>query len=81
MKTENRHTNLSSEGNLKEKLYLNRAGTPGGDDYIVSFDVVLNLEWDRKEKVYLQPTMPVTSYPDFPGTDEEVQGRSLHREI
>ena len=41
MKTENRHTNLSSEGNLKEKLYLNRAGTPGDDDYIVSFDVVL----------------------------------------
>lgn len=31
----------SSEGNLKEKLYLNRAGTPGDDDYIVSFDVVL----------------------------------------
>ena len=28
-------------GNLKEKLYLNRAGTPGDDDYIVSFDVVL----------------------------------------
>lgn len=31
----------SSEGNLKEQLYLNRAGTPGDDDYIISFDVVL----------------------------------------
>ena len=31
----------SSEGKLKEKLYLNRAGTPGDEDYILSFDVVL----------------------------------------
>lgn len=31
----------SSEGNLKEQLYLNRAGTPGDDDYIISFDVTL----------------------------------------
>ena len=31
----------SSEGNLKEQLYLNRAGTPGDEDYIISFDVVL----------------------------------------
>ncbi|MCB7304314.1 proline reductase cluster protein PrdD [Bariatricus massiliensis] len=31
----------SSEGNLREKLYLNRAGTPGNGDFIVSFDVVL----------------------------------------
>lgn len=31
----------SSEGLLKDKLYLNRAGTPGEDDYILSFDVVL----------------------------------------
>ena len=31
----------SSEGNLKEKLYLNRAGTPGDEDYIISFDVML----------------------------------------
>ena len=31
----------SSEGDLKEKLYLNRAGTPGDEDYILSFDVVL----------------------------------------
>lgn len=29
----------SSEGNLKEHLYLNRAGTPADDDYIISFDV------------------------------------------
>ena len=31
----------SSEGILKDRLYLNRAGTPGDDDYIVSFDVTL----------------------------------------
>lgn len=31
----------SSEGNLKEQLRLNCAGTPGDDDYIISFDVVL----------------------------------------
>ncbi len=31
----------SSEGNLKDMLYLNRAGTPGEDDVIISFDVTL----------------------------------------
>ena len=31
----------SSEGNLKEQLTLNRPGTPGDDDYIISFDVTL----------------------------------------
>ena len=31
----------SSEGNLKEMLYLNRAGTPGDTDVIISFDVTL----------------------------------------
>ena len=31
----------SSEGTLKEQLYLNRAGTPGDNDYILSFDVTL----------------------------------------
>ena len=29
----------SSEGNLKDMLYLNRAGTPADDDYIISFDI------------------------------------------
>ena len=33
----------SSEGNLKEQLVLNRAGTPGDDDYIISFDVMPSL--------------------------------------
>lgn len=28
----------SSEGNLKEKLFLNKAGTPGSNDVIISFD-------------------------------------------
>lgn len=31
----------SSEGNLKEQLFLNRPGTPGKDDIIISFDVTL----------------------------------------
>lgn len=31
----------SSEGNLKEQLKLNRPGTPGDEDYIISFDVTL----------------------------------------
>lgn len=31
----------SSEGNLKEQLFLNRPGTPGDNDYIISFDVIL----------------------------------------
>lgn len=31
----------SSEGILKEKLQLNRAGTPSDKDYIISFDVTL----------------------------------------
>lgn len=31
----------SSEGVLKDKLYLNRAGTPSEEDYIISFDVTL----------------------------------------
>lgn len=38
---EQAHEFGSSEGNLKEKLYLNRAGTPGEHDFIISFDVVL----------------------------------------
>lgn len=28
----------SSEGNLKEKLFLDKAGTPGTNDVIISFD-------------------------------------------
>lgn len=30
----------SSEGNLKEHLFLNRSGTPSDTDYIISFDVL-----------------------------------------
>ena len=31
----------SSEGILKDQLFLNKSGTPGDDDYIISFDVTL----------------------------------------
>lgn len=36
---EQAHEFGSSEGNLKDMLYLNRAGTPGNDDFIISFDI------------------------------------------
>ena len=36
---EQAHEFGSSEGNLKDMLYLNRAGTPGDDDFIISFDI------------------------------------------
>lgn len=42
--------------NLKEQLYLNRAGTPGDDDYIISFDVTLRPEWDRRDMDHLLRT-------------------------
>lgn len=44
----------SSEGNLKEQLYLNRAGTPGDDDYIISFDVVLQAGMGQERRGVLQ---------------------------
>ncbi len=31
----------SSDGNLKEKLFLNRAGTPSNTDYIIHLDVIV----------------------------------------
>jgi len=36
---EQAHEFGSSDGNLKDMLYLNRAGTPADDDYIISFDI------------------------------------------
>ena len=36
---EQAHEFGSSEGNLKDMLYLNRAGTPADDDFIISFMV------------------------------------------
>ncbi len=51
----------SSEGNLKDQLYLNRAGTPGDDDYIISFDVTLRLAWDRKDRVRRRRTVSATN--------------------
>ncbi|RKD33802.1 proline reductase cluster protein PrdD [Thermohalobacter berrensis] len=40
----------SSEGILKEKLKLNKAGTPSENDYIIHFDVILkkDLTFNRK---------------------------------
>lgn len=44
----------SSEGNLKEKLFLNRAGTPGDDDFIVSFDVTLKAGMGQEREGVLE---------------------------
>ena len=44
----------SSEGLLKEKLYLGRAGTPGDDDYIISFDVLLKAGMGQDREGVLQ---------------------------
>lgn len=44
----------SSEGNLKEQLVLNRAGTPGDDDYIVSFNIVFKEGMGQERKGPLQ---------------------------
>lgn len=38
----------SSEGNLRDKLLLGRAGTPGENDYIISFDVTFNVEMGQE---------------------------------
>lgn len=38
---EQAHEFGSSEGNLRDTMFLNRAGTPGENDYILSFDVTL----------------------------------------
>lgn len=44
----------SSEGLLKDKLYLNRAGTPGDEDYILSFDVVLKAGMGQEREGVLE---------------------------
>lgn len=44
----------SSEGILKEKLYLNRAGTPGDEDYILSFDVILKAGMGQEREGVLE---------------------------
>ena len=40
----------SSEGNLKEKLVLGRAGTPDDIDYIISFDVTFEAAMGQERK-------------------------------
>lgn len=45
---EQTHEFGSSEGTLKEHLYLNRAGTPSDTDYIISFDVTLKAKMGQE---------------------------------
>lgn len=40
----------SSEGNLKDKLVLGKAGTPDKDDYIISFDVTFKSHMGQERK-------------------------------
>lgn len=40
----------SSEGNLKEQLYLGRAGTPSKSDYIISFNVTFKAGMGQERK-------------------------------
>ena len=44
----------SSEGNLKDMLYLNRAGTPSDDDYIISFDIILKEKMGQERQGTIQ---------------------------
>lgn len=44
----------SSEGNLKEQLVLNKAGTPGDNDYIISFDVTFKKDMGQERRGCLQ---------------------------
>jgi len=44
----------SSEGNLKDMLVLGKAGTPGEDDYIISFDVTFKAGMGQERHGVLQ---------------------------
>lgn len=44
----------SSEGNLKDMLRLNKAGTPGDNDYIISFDVLFKKGQGQERKGCLE---------------------------
>ena len=44
----------SSEGNLKDMLRLNKAGTPGDHDYIISFDVLFKKGQGQERKGCLE---------------------------
>lgn len=47
---EQAHEFGSSEGNLQEMLRLNKAGTPGDDDYIISFDILFKKGQGQERK-------------------------------
>lgn len=44
----------SSEGTLKDQLVLGRAGTPGEDDYIISFDLTFKKDMGQERHGCLQ---------------------------
>lgn len=44
----------SSEGNLKDQLVLGRAGTPGEDDYIISFNITFKKDMGQERHGCLQ---------------------------
>lgn len=44
----------SSEGTLKDMLYLNRAGTPADDDIIISFDITFKAGMGQERMAIIQ---------------------------
>lgn len=44
----------SSEGKLKDMLYLNRAGTPSDDDFIISFDITFKQGMGQERMAIIQ---------------------------
>ena len=52
----------SSEGNLKEKVIFDRPGTPGSNDVIISFDLILKAGMGQERKGVYQAHMLCDSF-------------------
>ena len=52
----------SSDGILKDKIKLGMAGTPGKDDYIISFDVLLGPNYQYNRKLFTDIFMLADNY-------------------
>lgn len=59
---EQAHEFGSSEGNLKDMLYLNRAGTPSDDDYIISFDITFQKGMGQHRKAIIDAYMAMDEW-------------------
>ena len=61
---EQAHEFGSSEGNLKDMLYLNRAGTPADDDYIISFDITFQKSMGQNRGAVIKAYRAVEEWMD-----------------